>query len=319
MQATLSSLSAAQASGKLTARDQAGANILIDKFTRFGNWTAAQQQWADDILRRATESGAAVVPAIPGLTPPTQKVGPEYQKVVDLLKTPGSKLVKPTITLMDDAGQRLSITLLPSGDTIVRRPHPALPRRGWMLATIKADGAYRETSEMTYAAADLLERLGDDPTGTAFANARKTGLCCFCNRKLEPQAGRRAQHQARVRPGLRRQLQAAVGLMNHTRPVHAGRAFAPSSRRNAMKYLVGNWEHIFPDMKTRAVRAVLNTEGTMLHARIELSRGDRLLTRIEWEDVQESINDNFNPEDPEDCFDLSFADTLPAWIKGRGK
>ncbi len=186
MSATRESLAAARNSNRLTDRDAGGAAILIWKFDRYQHWTPAQQQWADDILHRAEAAGVTVE------TVPPMKIGDGFARVVALLNVAGSRLVLPTITLLDDADQLVAITLIvDKGETVVRRPIKAGSRRGHTLARINKAGEYRETNEMTVAAADLLEKLGNDVTGTALQNARKTGLCCFCNRKLEDERSTR--------------------------------------------------------------------------------------------------------------------------------
>jgi hypothetical protein len=172
MHATEASLKSCLNAGKLTPRDASGANILLNKHYHYGSWTTSQQQWADDILRRGG-----------GLPEPTMKVGPGFARVIGILNIAGSRLVRPTITLMDDADQLVAIALnTKTKDVTVRRPVQG--SRGWLLAQITPAGGYIETDEMTVASADLLEKLGEDTAGTALQYARKTGLCCFCNRKL---------------------------------------------------------------------------------------------------------------------------------------
>ncbi len=169
---------------KLSERDRNGASILLRKAQIYGNLTDRQKQWANDILGRTNHAPAPVVLDTP------DTVGAGFNRVMTMLNLAAQKLKKPGIHLLAEGGQPVVLML----DTRMSTVH-VKSARGYGSAyfgTILPDGTIHKRHRWTLAVEALIEDLGASVEGSALSYAAKTGLCCFCNRKLEDERSTKA-------------------------------------------------------------------------------------------------------------------------------
>lgn len=160
----------------LPEKDRGFAASLSESVTKRGLATEKQQYWLDTLYARA--SAPAPKPAI------------QLNNMSGILalfdRATGSKLKHPALTFSVEGS---SVRLSMAGETakfpgsINITSEGSYSERQW-FGRIKRDGSFNPSQQAPEGLGALLSRFAADPLGVASEQGKRSGTCCFCNRRL---------------------------------------------------------------------------------------------------------------------------------------
>lgn len=168
----------------LSSRDQSFAKSLIEAGYSKRGLSEKQQEWVNILLKRAEGKAAPQQPQ------EREKVAlPEFAKMIEIFDAAKATIATPKITVSNADGETLIVRLAGEasrnpGTLDVLSPG-VYGERKW-YGRILRDGNFEKSPRETMSTSllALLQNFSANPAGVAAEYGKRTGVCCFCNRKL---------------------------------------------------------------------------------------------------------------------------------------
>lgn len=171
-------LTAAIASGHLTARDAEFAASLLTSVEKYGKLTARQEYWADVITSRA-KAPVAAAPMTTAQVPAAAEIRAHFDKARSVLKWPKVRLTRgDTRVVLSVAGDRSKY----AGQIMLTDGGPF--GANVYYGRIDLDGWIHPTNRLCDDAQRLVEELMVNFAATAARIGKESGHCVFCERPL---------------------------------------------------------------------------------------------------------------------------------------
>ena len=159
----------------LPEKDREFAASLAEGVAKRGAASSKQQYWLDTLFARAS------APA-----PQAPRQIDNMAGILSLFARAGSKLKHPALTFsVEETAIRLSVagpaSKFPGSINITSEG--AYADRDW-YGRIRRDGAFEPARNAPAGLGDLLSRFSAGPLAVAAEQGKRTGACCFCNRRL---------------------------------------------------------------------------------------------------------------------------------------